>query len=565
VRALAPAVFAVLLSFAVRGQDVVWERTGQPDTTLIGDYAKFIGDVDGDGFDDLVMRAWRSPRWTPELWLLSGRDGHTIRTQQLPPTPPPGIAPMSFDDWGPAGDMDGDGTPDYVFAAFENAYPSWLDHLEVHSGRDGSLILRLRNPSGLTLRPGADVLGGRDLTGDGRPDLVLLWGVDVQNGIVAAFDHTGRPLYRHVGSWSSLSYTVGSGQPGNRMGWVGDVDGDGADDFTLGSYDGGLGRYVALVLSGRTGQVLLRGLGANALESIGWCADGCGDVDLDGVPDFVAGGGLWLGEQGQMHVFSGSTGQAMRSWTGNFTGKLMRGGGFDHDRDGVPDLVFYRGERFGEVGIHVCSVRDGGWTHRVLFCGSQGGTSRSCAYGSPDWSSIDVGRPQPGNPYPVFVFPEPTYGLSPLGWPLGRIRMYRSTPAGVEPYGTACSGTLPSRPQMGIRDLQGRRVRLQLSLAPRAAYAVLALGFSRTQWNGVPLPFSLAGIGLPGCSLFTSADILAATQTGTVGPGMGYASLDLPLPLRPAGQETFVLHGQWLVLDPTSLAAAASDAHLWRH
>src|SRR5688500_322666 len=112
----------------------------------------------------------------------------------------------------------------------------------------------------------------------------------------------------------------------------------------------------------------------------------------------------------------------------------MRGGGHDYDRDGVPDVAFLWGTAtVGEGGIHVCSGRDGAWTHRVLFCPNQGGTSRSCAYGNLG-SSIEVGSPQPGNPYPVFLFPEPYYGRWTSGsgtWPLGRIRMYRGTPPGV--------------------------------------------------------------------------------------------------------------------------------------
>ncbi len=503
------------------------------------------------------MLAWRIPRWTEELWLLSGRDGRTIRTQQIPS----GLASTSFQDYGGAGDMDGDGTPDYVFTYFDNGHPSWIDYVEVRSGRDGSLILHLRNPSGLPLAPNAQVIGGRDLTGDGRPDLVLLWR-NGQVAIVGAFDHTGRPLYRTAGS-STFTFHVGSGQRGNSMGWVGDIDGDGADDFTLGGYDGPLGRYVALVLSGRTGLFLRRGLGANPLESIGWCADGCGDIDMDGVPDFAAGSGVWIGEQGQVHVFSGRTGQTIRSWIGNLAGDILRGGGFDFDRDGVPDLVFTQRPPPGAGGAYVCSGRDSEWTGRVLFCPSSGGTSRSCAWGG---TAIDTGQPQPGNPYPVFVFAEPLYGYNPnFGDPLGRLRMYRGTPAGVEPYGAACTGTLPSRPKIGIRDLQGRGVRLHLSNAPAGAHVALLLGFSRTQWHGLALPASLASLGLLDCSLYTSVDLFAKTWTGTSGLDRGYAAIDLPLPLKAPGQDLFTLHGQWLVLDPTTGGVALSDAVLWRH
>lgn len=554
-------VATALLSTAICGQEVLWERTGMPDVSGTGGYAKFLGDVDGDGYDDLVTFALGPvPRMIGQLWILSGRDGSTLHTQPRPP----GNQTL-FDDYGAAGDMDGDGTPDYLFAYFENQAPQ-LDYVAVHSGRDGSLILRLVNPSQRPAAPQTDVLGGRDLNGDGRPDIVMRWSWDAQSAIVGAFDHTGRPLYRHVGSWSNLSYTVGSGQRGNFLGWVGDLDGDGADDYVLGSRDAALGRTVALVLSGRTGLVLRKGVNADPRAGIGWCNDGCGDMDLDGVPDFATGTGLSFGGIPQVQVFSGRTSQAILTLgSPGSPGFVLRGGGHDFDRDGVPDLVCHWGTALGEGGIYVVSGRDSTWSHRVRFCPNWYGTSRSCAYGSADFSSLEVGRPQPGNPYPVFLFPEPYYGLSPMGWPLGRIRMYRGTPPGVEPYGSACSGTLPSRPQMGLRDLQGRGVRLHLSNAPPAGYAALALGLSRTQWNGTPLPLPLDPLGLPGCSLFTSVEVLATAWTGTAGLERGYAFVDLPLPLQPPSQERFTLHGQWLVLDPIRGTAAATDALLWRH
>lgn len=469
--------------------------------------------------------------------------------------------------------MDGDGTPDVMFTAHDNQPPG-ARYLEVHSGRDGSAILKLRDPSQAFAWQG-DLLGGRDLTGDGVPDLVGRWVLNADVGIVAAFDHTGRLLYRLVGSTSTRTFTVGSGQPGGSMGWVGDIDRDGADDFTLGTYDAYLGGFGAAVLSGRTGAVLVAGIGAHPLAGIGWCADGCGDMDLDGVPDFVA-----CNSPGSLvQVFSGRTGQTIRTWEHRVAGvvgpgDVMRSGGFDYDRDGVPDVLFRRSTGlWGEgLGIYAQSGRHGGWIHRVLFCPQSqwGGTSGSCAYAS--WAPIEVGRPQPGNPYPVFLFPEREYGQWQVwhqgSWhrfSRGRLRMYRGTPAGVDPYGNACTGTLPSRPQMGIGNQEGIGVRLHLSNAPPAAHVALLLGFSRTQWNGIALPASLAPLGLPDCSLYTSIDLHAKTWTGASGLGRGYASIDLPFPLRPPGQETFVLHGQWLVLDPTTRGAAASDALLWRH
>ena len=110
------AVCCAFLSAALAAQEVVWERTGQPEGSYVGRYAKFMGDVNGDGFDDLVTRVDRwSPGFAEELAILSGRDGSTLLTQ-----PRPAGNQTFFDSWDGAGDMDGDGIPDYVFAFHEN-------------------------------------------------------------------------------------------------------------------------------------------------------------------------------------------------------------------------------------------------------------------------------------------------------------------------------------------------------------------------------------------------------------------------------------------------------------
>jgi hypothetical protein len=109
-------VFAFLPLTAV-AQDVVWQRAGQPAVNVVQDHVKFLGDVDGDGFDDLITRLYRFAGiviYVEELHILSGRDGATLLVQP----PPPGNN-VTFDEWEHAGDMDGDGVPDYVFTAHE--------------------------------------------------------------------------------------------------------------------------------------------------------------------------------------------------------------------------------------------------------------------------------------------------------------------------------------------------------------------------------------------------------------------------------------------------------------
>jgi hypothetical protein len=92
-------------------------------------------------------------------------------------------------------------------------------------------------------------------------------------------------------------------------------------------------------------------------------------------------------------------------------------------------------------------------------------------------------------------------------------------------------------------------------VAPTGA-ALIAIGGSRTQWNGLTLPLSLAPLGMPGCTLHASLDVLipvAITQSE------GLLPLTVPIDPWLAGQSWFL---QAFVADATinAFGAVASDA-----
>jgi hypothetical protein len=92
---------------------------------------------------------------------------------------------------------------------------------------------------------------------------------------------------------------------------------------------------------------------------------------------------------------------------------------------------------------------------------------------------------------------------------------------------------------------------------PASAPAVLNIGFSRTNWLGVPLPLDLGIIGAPGCSLYTGATIGLPLLTSTE----GFADLDISVaPFREIVGLVFVT--QFFVAAPgaNSLGVVTSDA-----
>lgn len=519
-------------------QELLWQQVGVPGQTHIGGANVFIGDVDGDGYDDLVSHAVNTALGLNELHVRSGRDGSLLRVDR----PLPNHAVIALVS---AGDMDGDGVDDYAFSSTRTMTPVIpdLSLVEVRSARTGVSLWQVTAPR--TDRLGDDLAADLDLDGDGRPDVVASAPGAYQNqGAVHAYDNQGRLLYE----WLGRPTTLGS------LG--GDLDGDGADEFLRGgpseSTSGGV--YVH---SGRTGQILLAGYGERPGDGIGIGPSlGCGDVDGDGVLDFV-GSTAGAGGPGVVRVFSGASGEAIYTWrrpTGSLYGTQIASA--DLDLDGIADLL---------IGPITCSTMPA--TSALEWRSLRTGEAMHelCA---PDpipanfgWLPSAIGRPQPGSPFPVIAVSEPLYNYpTPLQ---GRLLFYRATPPNVVALGSGCSGRLDSAPRLGFVDRGAAGALVHLSHAPPSASALLLLGISSTSWLGQPLPLALAALGLPACALHTSIEAAVPVTAGSTGNAKGYARFPIPLPLSSGLGATVC--AQWLVLDARAGAAALSAGICWQH
>jgi len=80
------------------------------------------------------------------------------------------------------------------------------------------------------------------------------------------------------------------------------------------------------------------------------------------------------------------------------------------------------------------------------------------------------------------------------------------------------------------------------------------MGFSKTNYNGLALPFDLSVIGMTGCTLYSSGDLLFPLTNV-----LGVASWSVALPATSSGT-TF--YNQAIVADPSanSLGLIVSDA-----
>jgi hypothetical protein len=96
--------------------------------------------------------------------------------------------------------------------------------------------------------------------------------------------------------------------------------------------------------------------------------------------------------------------------------------------------------------------------------------------------------------------------------------VFTGTFATGTPYGDACGVPPLALAQVAqARPILGQTAIVRLATAPTPAIA-LAIGWSNTTLGTTPLPLSLAGLGMTGCSLHQSADLLglafAASGTG---------------------------------------------------
>jgi hypothetical protein len=121
-----------------------------------------------------------------------------------------------------------------------------------------------------------------------------------------------------------------------------------------------------------------------------------------------------------------------------------------------------------------------------------------------------------------------------------------SGPAGhYQSFGAGCNGGagVPRLSWFGL-PMAGSSFDVQLDRAMASNVALLVIGDSNTTYNGLPLPFNLAPLGAPACSLLTSVTATFATPTDATGA----AVLTLAIPANPA-LAGFLFWNQWACLD----------------
>lgn len=143
-------------------------------------FVSVVGDTNKDGTPDIYASDWASGTSGPSTgrgFLHSGADGRRLLTLGGE-APGDGFGIGSAD----VGDVDGDGHDDLLLGAWQHRSAAQSGgRLYLYSGRDGSLLRRLTGKvPGETL--GFDAAGVGDVTGDGVPDFLVTSAYSQVNG-----------------------------------------------------------------------------------------------------------------------------------------------------------------------------------------------------------------------------------------------------------------------------------------------------------------------------------------------------------------------------------------------
>lgn len=374
--------------FSGKTGEVLHVFDGEGEYDRFGSSVAYAGDIDKDGFDDVVIGAI-TYGGIGRVYVFSGRTGDTIYVFSGETL----VGPIRFGrSVATAGDFNLDGYDDLIVGATGYADGG---RVFIFSGKTGEIILQLspdpRVPyiGILKFGYGVSLSSGKDVNQDGFVDVLVGAGDEVGQGSFRAYLHAGP-------NGDSLHYAKVEPNPNNageiNVSMAGDVDLDGFIDIMVGAprfyFEGNFtGRVV--VFSGRTGDTIHVFTGDSAHHFFGSSVYPAGDINNDLHGDIVVGAWGYNGaagaKSGKVYVFSGKTGSILKSIEGEAQDDRLgvvvaSGAGFD--LIGKEDLII------GATGHDATDSTDG----RVYVYSDRGcwGTRGDCNGDGVDANILDL-------------------------------------------------------------------------------------------------------------------------------------------------------------------------------
>ncbi|NND72737.1 MAG: T9SS type A sorting domain-containing protein [Rhodothermales bacterium] len=342
-----------------------------------------VGDVNMDGFDDIVVGADLEDAGglnaAGRAYVFSGATGDTLYSLESPSAQVNGRFGGSA---AGLGDVNSDGHSDFAIAAWneDNGGVTGVGRVFVYSGQTGSILYVVESPvNHMGGSFGAKIANAGDVNNDGLADLA----VGALSQDLPGFDNAGK-AYVFDGLNGAEIRTLESPNPevngafGNWVDTAGDINNDGHAELIVGAFfeesdSSPFAAGMAYIFDGQSGSVL------HELSSFNETSDGffggyvasAGDVNNDGVLDVLVGA---RGENsseagsGRVYVFDGMSGDnlfSLESPSPEQDGLFGSVAGIgDVDGDGFDDFVVgAAGEAGGAGRVYVYS----GMTRDTLF------------------------------------------------------------------------------------------------------------------------------------------------------------------------------------------------------
>lgn len=241
--------------------DVLWEHEIYSGSIYSGKGLDVVEDIDGDGYEDLVVGATGGARL---IRMLSGADGLELWSYE---TDVVGDGGWVYQVDG-SRDFNGDGMIDVLACAGDDGSDSGPRRAYCIDGTTGSLLWQ--RPLG---GPVFAIIAVDDFTGDGVPDAVA-GGSNAMRNQGSAFGIDG------TNGSQVWSYTV-AGSSVWALAAIGDVSGDGITDVMVGDFS--TGQYHGLDVV--DGSALYQGSGLGTLTGFKRVEDVNGDGHPEVVPE----------------------------------------------------------------------------------------------------------------------------------------------------------------------------------------------------------------------------------------------------------------------------------------
>ena len=283
-----------------------------------------VGDVNSDGYADFLVTAYRENSGFPEagaVYLYHGSPFGLPLDPDWQAAGDRGGVQFGYAAAG-AGDVNGDGYDDVIVGArWYSTEQTNLGAVFLYYGSASGLdaLPAWQFVGGVaTAALGSAVAGGGDLNGDGFDD-VLIGGpyhddLFADEGIALAFYGSAAGLGA-APNWAVTGGEAGA-QLGSAVAVAGDVNGDGFADVVLGAPQAGGAEGAAgaarLYYGSADGLASSPGWIASstvAYADFGIAVNGAGDVNFDGYDDLVVGASRYSGDQseeGAVFVFLGT-------------------------------------------------------------------------------------------------------------------------------------------------------------------------------------------------------------------------------------------------------------------